>query len=247
MKYLKHLLIFIGISIAVTSLFAQGEIQGKVVDQESKIPYAFANVYVKVGSRIIGSQTDLDGRFVLKPLQPGVYNVHVTSIEFNDQVIPEVNVSNNKITFLNKIQVSAGVDLGMVTIAEYTEPLINPEDPLAIPIKAAEIAKVPGSQDILGMIGKMVPQFYKPDGVKGAYVKGSRNDASGSYVDGMKADLDGLNVPPSSIGEITVYTGGVPARYGDLTGGVVIIETKSYFSLYNQYKVRQEQLELFGN
>ena len=29
-------------------------------------------------------------------------------------------------------------------------------------------------------------------------------------------------------------TGGLPARYGDVTGGVVAIETKSYFDLYQQ-------------
>ena len=35
---------------------------------------------------------------------------------------------------------------------------------------------------------------------------------------------------------ITIYTGGLPARYGDVTGGVVAIETKSYYDLYMQEK-----------
>ena len=41
-------------------------------------------------------------------------------------------------------------------------------------------------------------------------------------------------VPPDAINSMTVYTGGLPARYGDVTGGVVAIETKSYFDLYQQ-------------
>jgi len=41
-------------------------------------------------------------------------------------------------------------------------------------------------------------------------------------------------VPPTSIASFTIYTGGLPARYGDVTGGAVAIETKSYFDLYMQ-------------
>jgi hypothetical protein len=29
-----------------------------------------------------------------------------------------------------------------------------------------------------------------------------------------------------------VYTGGLPARYGDVTGGVIVIETKTYGEMY---------------
>ena len=31
-----------------------------------------------------------------------------------------------------------------------------------------------------------------------------------------------------------VYPGGLPAKYGDVTGGVVAIDTKSYFDLWQQ-------------
>jgi outer membrane receptor protein involved in Fe transport len=44
-------------------------------------------------------------------------------------------------------------------------------------------------------------------------------------------------VPGSSIGGVTVYTGGIPAKYGDTTGGVIILETKSYFDLYREWKI----------
>ncbi|MFM2316499.1 MAG: hypothetical protein RLZZ155_831, partial [Bacteroidota bacterium] len=45
---------------------------------------------------------------------------------------------------------------------------------------------------------------------------------------GVKIYGSPLNIPSSGIGNITVYTGGVPAKYGDSTGGYVIIDTKSY-------------------
>ena len=40
--------------------------------------------------------------------------------------------------------------------------------------------------------------------------------------------------PAVAISSYSVYTGGLPAKYGDTSGGVIEIETKSYFDLYNQ-------------
>jgi hypothetical protein len=33
-----------------------------------------------------------------------------------------------------------------------------------------------------------------------------------------------------------VYTGGLPAKYGDTMGGAVVVETKSYFELLRNYQ-----------
>ena len=48
-------------------------------------------------------------------------------------------------------------------------------------------------------------------------------------------NVDGINLPSRGIGEIAVYTSGIPAKYGDVLSGVIVIETQSYFDLYNQY------------
>jgi outer membrane receptor protein involved in Fe transport len=54
------------------------------------------------------------------------------------------------------------------------------------------------------------------------------------FVDGMKVGSALSGVPNDAINSLSVYTGGLPAKYGDVTGGVVAIETKSYFDLYQQ-------------
>jgi hypothetical protein len=51
-------------------------------------------------------------------------------------------------------------------------------------------------------------------------------------VDNVKI-IGELNVPAGAIAEIIVYSGGIPARYGDVTGGVVVITTKSYNMRHN--------------
>jgi outer membrane receptor protein involved in Fe transport len=37
-----------------------------------------------------------------------------------------------------------------------------------------------------------------------------------------------FSLPMNAIAEINVITGGVPAQFGDATGGIVVITTKSY-------------------
>ena len=66
------------------------------------------------------------------------------------------------------------------------------------------------------------------------YIRGGRADAIKYVVDGMNV-RDGIKVPSRGIGEISVYTSGIPAKYGDVLSGVIVIETKSYFDLYNEY------------
>ena len=56
-------------------------------------------------------------------------------------------------------------------------------------------------------------------------MRGSRSNATTYYVDGIKV-VGNSNVPTSAIEQITVVTGGLPAKYGDATGGIISITTK---------------------
>ena len=64
--------------------------------------------------------------------------------------------------------------------------------------------------------------------------RGARKGDMIYMVDGIKAN-DVVNIPSSAIGNMMVYTGALPAKYGDTLGGVVVVETKSYFDLYRAW------------
>jgi hypothetical protein len=68
--------------------------------------------------------------------------------------------------------------------------------------------------------------------------RGARKGDMIYMMDGVKMNAVS-KVPSCSIGEMMVYTGGIPAKYGDTTGGVVVMETKSYFDLYREWKSSQ--------
>jgi len=66
------------------------------------------------------------------------------------------------------------------------------------------------------------------------HFRGSRADDVAYYIDGMRV-RNANAVPKGAIDNVTVITGGIPANYGDVTGGVIQIETKSY----NQRKLSE--------
>ena len=63
--------------------------------------------------------------------------------------------------------------------------------------------------------------------------RGARKGDMIYVLDGVKLQ-DVYNVPSCSINSMMVYTGGLPAKYGDTLGGAIVVETYGYFDLLRQ-------------
>lgn len=224
---------------------AQGEIKGKLTSKIDGKAVPYAHVYINFGDHILGVTTDENGRYRLKPLKSGYYDVQASSIEFQNLRINDVRVSNDKITTLN-IQVDINT-LGEIEVIDYIweKKLIDPENTGKMVYLPADFERSPGAKNIIGTIAGLGPGTYQKEGGEDqpVYFKGARADASQYIVDGVKTRNGNLAIPSSAIGEIAIYTGGVPAKYGDFTGGIVIIETKSYFDFYNKYH-KEESVDI---
>jgi outer membrane receptor protein involved in Fe transport len=91
----------------------------------------------------------------------------------------------------------------------------------------------------LALLAGYSSEIQLPEGGGGqVIIRGSRPGDAVYYIDGVKM-TDMSAVPGVAIGGLEAYTGGIPAKYGDTTGGVIILETKSYFDLYNAWLVGQ--------
>ena len=102
-----------------------GSIKGTLTAEESDESLPFVNVVVSQnGQMVTGGVTDFDGRYNIKPLQAGYYDVSVKSVGFKSKVINSVQVSKNKLTFLD-IALESDVTLDEVEIVQYSVPLIN--------------------------------------------------------------------------------------------------------------------------
>ena len=80
--------------------------------------------------------------------------------------------------------------------------------------------------------------------MNGLNFRGSRSDAVYYYIDGIKV-IGNPKIPQSAINQLTVYTGGLPANYGDVTGGIISIETKSARSYAAERNSRERSVTYY--
>jgi len=227
---------------------SSGEIKGRVFDKATGETMPGVSVYVEVNNQQVGTITDVDGRFTLKPLQPGIYTLTYSSMGSQTQEITNVQVKPDKITFMDEQQMVAAVYeitvkgemAEVVARRPKKDRLIDPQDPTALITDWTKLEKTPSAKNPVKAVQMMSPEISSGGREDGElYFKGARSDASGFYIDGVKLRGSSLRLPGSAISTITAYTGGVPAKYGDATGGIVVIEVKSYTELYNRWKAFQ--------
>lgn len=208
-----------------------GEIRGKIIEKETNEPMIGVSVWVDVNGVPQGVLTDLDGKFVIKPLNPGKYTLYASMVGKN-KIGQQMEVLPNQISYAPDLFMEDST-LTEVVVSAYKDPLINPEQTSVTTVRYKEIQHSPNLRNIQALSSSMTADFQVVNGQ--SYVRGGRSDASIYFVDGVKCRDGNINIPGVAIGSLSVYTGGVPAKYGDVTSGVIIVETKSYFDLYNDY------------
>ncbi len=223
--YTFLILSFIALSNTASAQSGAGELRGTVKDSKSKEGVPFAAVVVESqGSQVAFTQTDFDGNYVIKPITPGKYDVRVTIIGYNQRVINNVVITSNKQTYLNPDLVTSVTNIQEVTVTEYSKPLVEIDNTVSGgSLTAEEIVKLP-TRNINSLVSTTAGVYQADEGAA-LNVKGSRSDANDYYIDGVKV-RGTTNVPQSAISQISVITGGVPAQFGDATGGIISITTK---------------------
>ena len=212
--------------LALTSSFAMaqsGSLKGVITDAMSGEPVPFANIVIeKNGNQSGGTTTDFDGKYTIKPVEPGTYTIKATFVGYGTVEVIGVIVSANKITFQD-VKLQQGVAIGEIKIVRYKKPLLDQDNLSGETKTAEEIVALPTRN--IASVAASTAGIYQRDEGDGVNVRGSRSDATEYYVDGIKV-RGSMGVPTSGIEQITVITGGVPAQYGDATGGIISITTK---------------------
>lgn len=116
-------------------------------------------------------------------------------------------------------------EISCVMVTAYTTPLISRDGSASgATITREDISRLPvrSANEIASTVGGVNTQEVD----NGIHIRGGRADANAYYIDGMRVNSNFSNLPKSSLGEVSVLTGGVPANYGDATGGIIAIQTK---------------------
>jgi outer membrane receptor for ferrienterochelin and colicin len=209
----------------VAAQVGSGTLKGKIMDIDADSPLPFASVVLFLnGNQVAGTNTDFDGEYTIKPVQPGTYDVLVSFVGYQSQKITGVKITANKIRFVNA-ELSAGVMMQEAEVVEYTVPLIDKDGGASGGTMTREdIDKMPGRS--AASIATTVAGASTAGTGGGISIRGARPSSTWVYIDGIKVRGSSA-LPKSAIEEVQVVTGGIPANIGDATGGVINISLRN--------------------
>ncbi len=232
-------LLFASILLTVTCGYAQsglGTIRGSVVDKDSKEAIYDCIVVIKQNGTVKGNTTtDMDGKFQLNSLTPGSYDVEISNPGegYQPTAIKGVVVNADRITFLDNTALGLPTDakeIEEVVVVAYKVPLINKDGgPSGATVTREDISRMP-TRSAAG-VASTVGGVQTDEGSGDISVRGSRSDGTYFFIDGIKV-RGSSNLPKSAIEEVSVITGGLPANYGDATGGIIAVTTRGPSAKY---------------
>lgn len=213
----------LGLFLCFSALNAQSSLEGKVTEAETGEPIIFGTIALYRGGNLItGVETDFDGNYIFSNIDPGTYDVEARYLSMQTQRINGVLVQGGKVVRLDFEMKPEGVLVDVVEIIDYKVPLIEIDNTTqGKTITSEEIRNLP-TRDV-NSVASLASGASSIDG--GAVtIRGSRSNATNYYIDGVR--VSGNLIPTSEIDQLQVVTGGLEARYGDVTGGVISLTTK---------------------
>lgn len=217
------------IVIVPATFFAQenGRIKVTVLD-ENRSPMPGVMVSIVAGGPTTGGPTDLDGIYTFAALNPGMYDVQARVTGYKKYIKTGINVSAGQTAYAEYVMQPTMDTTGVIVITATQSP-VDPTFSTIQNLNATSIKTMAADRgNIAGMVTGVNSQTTT--GKNGQLVmRGSREGASQVYVDG-EVMYGSSNVPAGSIQQVSILTGGIPAEYGDLSGGAIIITTQSYYT-----------------
>lgn len=220
------------------SSFAQGSLEGTIIDRKSREPLVGANVSIE--NCTYACIADIDGKFSLKNIQAGSYTVNVRFVSYKSFRSGNILVENGKATRLDIELEEANIQLQGVQVVGIRR--TNTELSMLSNTKKAQLV-VSGisSQQIAksldrdaGEVVKRVPgvtimdnRFVVVRGLSQRYNNVWLNDVStpSSEADSRAFSFDA--VPGGLIDNIMIFKSPAPEIPADFSGGFVRILTRN--------------------
>ena len=233
------------IAILLTGAFAgkaysqSGSVTGVIVDQENGETLIGANVLIE--GTLIGSTTDIDGRFTISPLDPGMYTVIVSYIGYNTITIQDVEIIDGEVASLELAMSPEAIGLGEVVVEaralQNTEASLLRDRQKSVSVSdaiSAEAISRSGSGDAASAMTKVTGASVV--GGKYVFIRGLGDRYSSTQLNGSElpsADPNRksfqLDLFPSSLLDNIVTTKTfTPDKPGNFAGGLVNVGTKDF-------------------
>ncbi len=244
-------------SLSASAQTSLGQITGAVTDA-SGAAIAGAAVVARDVATNVNSQTvtSSDGIYNLLSLVPGEYQVTVTKQGFDTSITGKVIVSTGQTTTINAA-LKVGAVSTRVEVEASTTMLNTSSSDVATTVERDLVSNLPFTERNSLEAAMLIPGVRgdpnSPGQVTGEnagiytgpIAPGAATNIAGGMPGATSIMVDGSNVTQGSIGraaisvsgdmvqEVTVVTNGVPARYGNTGGGVIIQATRSGTNEYH--------------
>ncbi len=225
------------------SAFAQtvtGRLSGRVTG-ESGGPLPYANVILKETNN--GCTTDLNGRFNLIST-PGTFTLEVSYVGY-EKVIARIEVAAGRTTEKNFVLKSTSFQIGSIEVVAKTDFIpVAPETKTVVTSGEIEHIQASSLNDVLKLIPGVETTNPTLNSVEQAQIR--NGDALGTQIvlDGVpvtnnanmqigigsstaNSGIDLRSIPAENIKDVEIIRGIPSAKYGDLTDGLLIVNTKA--------------------
>ena len=211
-----------------------GDIVGTVILKKTKEIIIGAKAIVEDNGKKYQAVSDADGRIRISEIPAGKY---LMKIYYYGDTLSNI---------VCDVPIEAFCNLGIIEfeskVLALTEIKVKPKLKLimgSLPVKeltATEIAKSPIKFSVASMATSMSSEIRMDEDGQLMF-RGARKGDMIYVLDGIKCN-EVFNVPSCAISRMMVYTGGLPAKYGDTLGGAIVVETKGYFDLYRAWEAQ---------
>lgn len=204
------LLVFIMVMLA-NAQTRPGSLRGTVSDAATGEGIPFANILLKneAGEVITGGTSDVDGRYNISPVSPGMYSAEASFTGYATMKVVEIHIAPNSPTYQD-FKLKEESEMLTEVVIVRTAPLI----------KKSRSSMVTTSEDIAPMAVRDISSASsKSAGVEtrsASYtnIRGSRSEGAIYFIDGVKV-RGSVNIPQTAVAQTEVVTGGLPAQFGD--------------------------------
>jgi hypothetical protein len=242
MKNLKETLLLSLLLISGLFGFSQnsmGVLKGQILNNDNE-PVIGATIKILQGGFLIGgTDTDEKGLYTYKPLGAGSYDLLISSVETQTKRITDVRVSSEKTTYVDATVNSNTLD--GIDVVAHIKPIIDKSFIDMKEITAEEFLHMAIDRgNIVDAVVSITSEATQgSDGE--LHVRGGRGDATAFIVDGVRSpNITG--VAALAVENVAIITGGIPAQYGDITSGVIVVTTKDYFTSIQSKRMRDNYI-----
>jgi outer membrane receptor protein involved in Fe transport len=230
-KILQFFFAVFFISAFGLSLSAQeqikGRLSGKVTSYETEEPLSGATIII--AGTDFKTSTDQNGEFVLRNIVAGTYEVEVSLIGYLKSRRSEVEVKPGETTHLLFKLRSSPLILEREILVVGERPMLDiklPATKRELTPRELQLAPLADLKDIVSQQVGVIQDKSQ------LHIRGGRSYENLFLIDELSINDPftrsgyGFNISPSAMGEMSLVSGGVDVRYGQVTSGVVDMRIK---------------------